>query len=188
MSPRRTFLYSAAVVAVLGVAPALGVAHRLHAAGAPPHRVEVSFQDTSAFPGGQLTVAIELKLSGQASVTALDVSARIPEGTTFSSAALAYAVQAANGSLVGGAAIVDEPTRTVTVRIRTREAMPVGVVAYLVFDMPGNTELGRMELTPTEVAVSGPAGRIEPVKTTTATIAIIDPKSVPIPGCFFYMH
>jgi hypothetical protein len=178
---------AAAIAGIVLVQVAGVVLHGAQAAAAPA--AELSLHSTSAFPGGQLTVPIDLQIPGAESVHAIGFSIDIPDGMTFRSAALAYALETLEGSIAEVEPSGRVSQGTVRIRVRTREPMPPGVIAYLVLDVPGEPLRDELELVPRNVVASGPGGRVvAPVRTRSSHVSIVDPKSVPIPACFLYMH
>lgn len=156
----------------------------------PQPRAGISIRDASAFPGGEFTLPIELNL-GAAEADLFEVAFKVvvPEATMFRSVERSYALEEAGGSARGAAALEGGQT-VITVTLKAgQRPLPRDVVAYIVLGVKADAMLGDRRLRIADATVKDKTGAaVEPVQVTSATLAVIDPKSTSIAACFFYMH
>jgi hypothetical protein len=189
MGAKRAIIRAAALLMLVRVDRAGAAAGQEPPLASPPYRAELVLQKASGFPGGQVTVPVELRLADRESVAAIQFAIRAPEGTSFQSVAAAYVLQALNAAVTAAPAAASGSGGTFTVRFTTQDPMPAGVIGFVVFDVPADTTLGQRHVVLADVTMKSVGGAaVVPLNAVPADVEIIDPKSVPMTACFLYMH
>ena len=156
---------------------------------AAPPAVEIVLRAVSAFPGGDLTVPLEITITAAApaEVRRVSFTVRVPDDLVFRRVALAWSQEQAGGRIE--AASPPDADGSVPVTVTAGDAPLTGVVGYLVFNVPPRAPYGTREMRVRDARATSPDEReIRPVAVTAASVSVVDPKSVPIIACFFYMH
>lgn len=180
------------------LAGALALAAPAPAAAQPPApstnvatpAVEIILRPVSAFPGGDLTVPLEIKVKAgaPAEVRRITFTVRVPDDLVFRRVALAWSQEQAEGRIEAASA-PPGADGSVRVTVTAGDAPLTGVVGYLVFAVPPRAPYGTRELRVRDArAASRDEREIRPVAVAAAAVSVVDPKSVPIIACFFYMH
>jgi hypothetical protein len=87
------------------------------------------------------------------------------------------------------AAVRDDERNVVAVAFAAEPAsMPEGVVGYLVFRLPAEAPLGPIELRARNGRARTAKREAARVELSVGAMSVVDPKSVVLPACFFYMH
>ncbi len=165
---------------------ATAAAHQaLSSAGAAA--VEINLQATSAFPGGQLTIPIELRPGHSRPVGSIAFSVSVPEGMTLKGGDVAYGLEAEDGTIAADLATGGDRVNVVVKAGKT--PLADGVLAYLTFIVPIEAPVATRPVQAADAVVKTPTGeRVQPATITAGDASIVDPLSAPVVACFFYMH
>ncbi len=186
-----SYLARRTAIACLALATLGPAVNRLQAGS--PQRTAVELSDSKGAPGNEVTIPVELRV-GDARVGSIDLQFPVPTGVlTFTRAELGGSANAA-GVQITSAAVVDEETRSTSIRVRLTAAagaasgIPGGPVAFIIMDIakdaaPGSVIPIRPRAT---VATAGnPPAIIKDVDVPAREVTV---SSAPIISCFFYMH